>query len=104
MLMHSVGLLQFFSSLNEQRCVFVSTIHLLNSLQFTRIGKNSHSPLFQISRLFSQPALLEDLVEGLDSIHQCRSLMIITNVDINPHVLCVDTCLLYTSPSPRDQA
>eukprot|EP00825_Cyclidium_porcatum_P002710 TRINITY_DN11256_c0_g1_i2.p5 TRINITY_DN11256_c0_g1~~TRINITY_DN11256_c0_g1_i2.p5 ORF type:complete len:157 (+),score=4.05 TRINITY_DN11256_c0_g1_i2:735-1205(+) len=21
-----------------------------------------------------------------------------------PHVLCVDTCLLYTSPSPRDQA
>eukprot|EP00825_Cyclidium_porcatum_P013660 TRINITY_DN17231_c0_g1_i1.p1 TRINITY_DN17231_c0_g1~~TRINITY_DN17231_c0_g1_i1.p1 ORF type:complete len:107 (+),score=31.13 TRINITY_DN17231_c0_g1_i1:105-425(+) len=25
-------------------------------------------------------------------------------LETSAHVLCVDTCLLYTSPSPRDQA
>eukprot|EP01016_Furgasonia_blochmanni_P051456 TRINITY_DN8106_c0_g1_i1.p1 TRINITY_DN8106_c0_g1~~TRINITY_DN8106_c0_g1_i1.p1 ORF type:complete len:152 (+),score=7.71 TRINITY_DN8106_c0_g1_i1:177-632(+) len=32
--------------------------------------------------------------------HDCRNPLYQTT----PHVLCVDTCLLYTSPSPRDQA
>eukprot|EP01016_Furgasonia_blochmanni_P027688 TRINITY_DN29150_c0_g1_i1.p1 TRINITY_DN29150_c0_g1~~TRINITY_DN29150_c0_g1_i1.p1 ORF type:complete len:108 (+),score=20.23 TRINITY_DN29150_c0_g1_i1:1-324(+) len=33
----------------------------------------------------------------------CPNASILSNGGMS-HVLCVDTCLLYTSPSPRDQA
>eukprot|EP00830_Metopus_es_P016561 TRINITY_DN5172_c0_g1_i2.p1 TRINITY_DN5172_c0_g1~~TRINITY_DN5172_c0_g1_i2.p1 ORF type:complete len:198 (+),score=-0.78 TRINITY_DN5172_c0_g1_i2:64-657(+) len=62
-----------------------------------------HSPLLRQSLLISFPPLTDMLkFSGSSCLIQVFVKVFQSCINKRSHVLCVDTCLLYTSPSPRD--